>query len=236
MPTTSLPIEVEGWLLNNCRSVAAPPRHLRQSLTTDAEILQFGEQERRRNELNGPATECAASFLNRLQSIGSIPNVSEIALWAKIPTSPSALHWTVQGEWEIPNDVPLAAIGELFEASIRDALNEIIEKQRKSPRSRTDNFVDTANRLVGQRQVDAALDVIFARVDEMFCHDRFVECDALLRRISVGDYSTDILLGLLTATLPAKSRLKARPDFYSRVEAEIHRRGEMEPGLLTGLD
>ncbi|MBC7818835.1 MAG: hypothetical protein IAG10_18245 [Planctomycetaceae bacterium] len=236
MQTTSLPIEIESHLAKVSRVATVPLGRPRRPLVTDIEILQFGEQERRRKEFNSPATECAESFLKHLKTIGTVPDVSEIALWATIPSEPSMVRMTVQGEWEIRNDSALAAIGELLEVSVRDALKEIFEKRRETPRSRADNFVDISSRLARQGQVDAALDVIFARVDEMFRQGLFSECDALLRRIPAGDYSTDVLLGLLTATLPAKSCLQARPDFYLRTEAEIQRRGEMEPGLLTGLD
>lgn len=116
------------------------------------------------------------------------------------------------------------------------SLTESPETRREPGPSRAANFVEMANRLAEQGRVDAALDLIFARVDETFRRGDFADCDHLLRRLAVADYSTDILLGLLTATLPARSLLASRPDFYSRTEDEIQRRGEMEPGLLTGLD
>ncbi|MFM9962764.1 MAG: hypothetical protein ACKV2Q_16260 [Planctomycetaceae bacterium] len=116
------------------------------------------------------------------------------------------------------------------------SLAEIPEFRQGTVPSRAGNFVEMANRLAEQGRVDAALDLIFARVDETFRRDEFSDCDQWLQHLVVGDYSTDVLLGLLTATLPARSLLPSRPDFYSRTELEIQRRGEMEPGLLTGLD
>ena len=116
------------------------------------------------------------------------------------------------------------------------SLAEIPEARKETAPSRAGNFVRMANRLAEQGRVDAALDLIFARVDESFRSGEFSDCDQLLQRLSVGDYETDVLLGLLTATLPARSLLPSRPDFFLRAEAEIQRRGEMEPGLLTGLD
>lgn len=116
------------------------------------------------------------------------------------------------------------------------SLAEIHEMGRGTVPSRANNFVEMANRLAVQNRVDAALDLIFARVDEKFQRSEFSDCDQLLQRLSAGDCETDVLLGLLTATLPARSLLPSRPDFFLRTEAEIQRRGEMEPGLLTGLD
>ena len=116
------------------------------------------------------------------------------------------------------------------------SLTEIPETRLVITPSRAGNFVEMANRLAEQGRVDAALDLIFARVDETFRRGDFFDCDHQLQHLAVGDYNTEVLLGLLTATLPARSLLPSRPDFYSRTEAEIFRRGEMEPGLLTGLD
>ncbi len=116
------------------------------------------------------------------------------------------------------------------------SLAEIPETRQEAVPSLAGNFVEMANRLAEQSRVDAALDLIFARVDEAFQRGDFSDCDHLLQHLTVGDFDTDVLLGLLTATLPGRSLLPSRPDFYSRTEAEIHRRGEMELGLLTGLD
>jgi len=57
-----------------------------------------------------------------------------------------------------------------------------------------------------------------------------------LRQVDVRIFSTDLLLGILTATLPAKSKLPSRTPFFGKVEAIIKRRGEWEKGLLTGLE
>ena len=116
------------------------------------------------------------------------------------------------------------------------SLVEIPEAEQEAAPSRAGNLVEMANRLAEQSRVGAALDLIFARVDETFRRGEFSDCDELLQHLAVGDFNTDVLIGLLTATLPGRSLLPSRPDFYSRTKAEIQRRGEMEPVLLTGLD
>lgn len=122
-----------------------------------------------------------------------------------------------------------------FDSVVRPDLVEASKQRQRLP-SRTDAFVELADRLTVCGQVDAALDLIFERVDEMFVNGRFEECDRVLQSVPVSEYTADTLIGLLTATLPAKSRLKSRPDFFAKVESVLKGRGEMEPGLLTGLE
>ena len=48
--------------------------------------------------------------------------------------------------------------------------------------------------------------------------------------------SAHVLLALLTITLAAKRKLPDRADFFARAEGTLRRRGELEEGLLVGLD
>jgi len=63
----------------------------------------------------------------------------------------------------------------------------------------------------------------------------FGKCGALLESVDIGNNSLDGLLGYLTATLPARSKLSYRAKFFEKVEEEIIRRREYEKGLLEGL-
>ena len=65
---------------------------------------------------------------------------------------------------------------------------------------------------------------------------KFYETDQLLQNINVSEYSVDLLLGLLTATLPARSKLRSRAQFFSEVEAVLKERGQWEDNLLVGLE
>src|SRR6266436_6087207 len=73
-----------------------------------------------------------------------------------------------------------------------------------------ETFVSRAHRLDTARHHNAALDLIYDSMDEMMRKGEFDSLNSLLANINVADLSVDLLLGLLTATLPAKSRLPSR--------------------------
>ena len=98
------------------------------------------------------------------------------------------------------------------------------------------SFLENARRLDEHRQTDAALDLIFDQIDEMLLAGKFVEVDQLLQDISPSDYSVELLLGILTATLPAKDELSSRAQFFQQVREVLRERGELKEGLLVGLD
>jgi hypothetical protein len=102
------------------------------------------------------------------------------------------------------------------------------------------NPVITLDRLLNQRlekqgHLDTALDVLYDRVDDLLKTKQFTTVDDLLRNANVSSFSADVLLGLLTSTLPARSKLPARAKFFADVESSIKARGEWENGLLAGL-
>ena len=78
--------------------------------------------------------------------------------------------------------------------------------------------------------------VLYDRVDDLLKARQFSAVDGLLRQANVGSISVDVLLGLLTATPPARSELPARSKFFADVEASVKVRGEWENGLLAGLE
>lgn len=111
------------------------------------------------------------------------------------------------------------------------------EQHRISVRGKTtESFLDRAQRLDKHGRVDAALDLIYDSVDEMMRSGDFNKLDALLTRLQLSELSTDLLIGLLTATLPARGRLATRKSFFCRVEEILRQRGEYENSLLMGLD
>lgn len=99
-----------------------------------------------------------------------------------------------------------------------------------------DEFLRPVLQLGKSGHVDAALDVLYDRVDDLLKAKEFSTMDVFLRQANIDSLSVDILLGLLTASLPAKSKLPSRSRFYAEVESSIKRRGEWENGLLTGLE
>lgn len=99
-----------------------------------------------------------------------------------------------------------------------------------------ESFVDRARRLDEAGSTDSALDLIYDSIDEMLLRGEFPKVDAVLQHLRIEDLSVDLLLGILTATLPARHRLCERAKAYFKIEENLHQRGELEEGLLTGLE
>jgi hypothetical protein len=98
------------------------------------------------------------------------------------------------------------------------------------------SFLEHARRLDASGQTDFALDIIFDQIDEMLLAGQFDRANQLLIDTAIDEYSVELLLGILTATLPAKDRLPERAEFFRRVEETLRSRGELKDGLLVGLD
>jgi hypothetical protein len=93
-----------------------------------------------------------------------------------------------------------------------------------------------AQRLVRMGRIEPALDLIYDAADHMMRKGEFAQLDSVLANVRVSDLSVDILLAILTATLPAKSRLPSRTRFFNEIEKSLRDRDEYEDGLLTGLE
>jgi hypothetical protein len=109
----------------------------------------------------------------------------------------------------------------------------------QSRKELTGHLVDLlrhADRLDRRGHTDSALDLLFDQIDEMLLASDFSRVDRLLLETAPESLSVDLLIGLLTATLPAKDRLPNRKYFLERVERSLQERGELESGLLVGLD
>lgn len=89
---------------------------------------------------------------------------------------------------------------------------------------------------VRQGNVDSALAIVFDRLDNAFVSGAFCHVDQWLAGMAIDDVSSDVLIGILAASLPAKRELRQRHDFVARVVESLERRGLSEDGLLTGLD
>jgi hypothetical protein len=100
----------------------------------------------------------------------------------------------------------------------------------------TEGFIDHAQRLDECGQTDAALDIIFDQIDEKLLAGNFIQVDQTLANTSPENLSIDLLLGILTATLPAKTHLKSRQLFYRQVQETLERRGRLKEGILVGLE
>ncbi len=97
------------------------------------------------------------------------------------------------------------------------------------------DFIRRAKILEDQGHGDLALDIIFDAIDELLHARAFAFCSSILSDVDAAQCSADVLLALLSATLPVKSKLPTRGSFFQRVERELRRRGEYEDDLLDGL-
>ena len=83
--------------------------------------------------------------------------------------------------------------------------------------------------------IDEAIDCLFELCDRYFKADAFDYVDRFISSLNVKEFSTDFLLAVLTATLPAKSKLGSRKSFYLDVCYELKDRGEDYKELTKGL-
>lgn len=140
--------------------------------------------------------------------------------------------WTAPNENERNDSV---RIERLLTRAMHPRIRRSAENAEHSP-SRAESFLHRAQRLDRIGSTDAALDLLYDSVDAMMRGGKFCELDSLLKRLRADDYSLDMLLGILTATLPGRSKLPARGRFLKDAENALRERGEYEDGLLTGLE
>ncbi len=120
----------------------------------------------------------------------------------------------------------------------RHATETLVRSLRRPLRSpiRLGAFVLNASRLDSMGKRHAAMDLLYDCVDELMRTGQFEALDSIIEDLIVSRLTIDVLVGLLTATLPAKSRLRSRPEFFSKTDTELRSRHEYEDGLLTGLE
>ncbi|GEM_PF-3160616 len=121
---------------------------------------------------------------------------------------------------------------------IARVLNSMEARRRAEvgQRSPLTAFINRVQQLDRRGHTDSALDLLYDSVDELMRRQEFGHLDSLLARLEPSQFSVDILLGLLTATLPAKSRIPARATLFEKSEKTLTQRGENDVGLLTGLE
>ncbi len=84
---------------------------------------------------------------------------------------------------------------------------------------------------------DKQLDELHNKIDGLLVGLEFDKVGKLLEKVSIVRTTTDMLLGYLTATLPARSRIVGRQGFADRVYAELKvRNGPRKAAeLMKGL-
>jgi hypothetical protein len=88
--------------------------------------------------------------------------------------------------------------------------------------------------LLGQGRTDAALDLVFDRLDDLLLEGRFDACDAILRAVAPSQLPPVVAAGFLAATRAADDRLRdARALLRERIVESS--RGAMSAEALEQL-
>jgi hypothetical protein len=119
-----------------------------------------------------------------------------------------------------------------------DALSRQLDRSRAAAPAEGAHvaWLDDVYSLVGRHEIDTALDVVFTRFDDLLSAGDWDGCDSVLRAIDIQRLDTHLLVGVLSATLPAKDKLTARDKLVERTERRLR---TVEPDrvgrLLVGL-
>ena len=177
---------------------------------------------------------------DRQEPSRAVAILSEICAGLENTTHILAIHG--QRVWEkIDPSVQPAVLGQL-PAAFRDqlALRVTAQAPQKCEQTLGTKQIDHAW-LVEAIQLEAtgrseeSLDIIFEKLDDWLLGGSFDACSSFLADAPVNELSTAQLLTILTATLPACTKLPARATFFDRVRQFLRGRGEDADTLLSGL-
>lgn len=91
-------------------------------------------------------------------------------------------------------------------------------------KSAAEVFLEGMQMLAARGEIDAAMDHAFDTVDRWLAEARFGLCDDMLASVDESTVHEDLLVGLLTITYAARSRLTSRADFLARASKALTRR------------
>ncbi|WP_442510545.1 hypothetical protein SH528x_002170 [Novipirellula sp. SH528] len=112
----------------------------------------------------------------------------------------------------------------------------ILEVLKQAVSNRVEaSFVEQAQELDRIGETDRALDVVFDAIDDAFLDGKFGEVDQALDCFEIAKCSVGLLVGILTVTAAAESKLKRRKKFRDLVETSIRNRGRYDERLLRDL-
>lgn len=92
-----------------------------------------------------------------------------------------------------------------------------------------------AKKLEEEGNALAAIDIIYREIDGRLRNGKFLECDRALKVLRPKALSDHVIIGILSITLAASKRLKARPRFFLAARQEIQVRGMDPTSLIDGL-
>ena len=163
-------------------------------------------------------------------------------IWAGIENTTGILAVHGQRMWEKidPSDQP-AVLGQLS-AAFKDQLALHVTapatgRREQSPGAKQIDhpWLAEAMQLEATGRSEQSLDIIFEKLDDWLLGGSFDACSSFLADAPVDELSTAQLLTILTATLPACTKLPARATFFDRVRQFLRGRGEDADTLLSGL-
>lgn len=97
-------------------------------------------------------------------------------------------------------------------------------------------FLREAQSLESAGQEDNSLDLIYDYIFDLVSQAEFQKIDEIIKAIKADEWSTNILLAILTTTLLCKSKLSyARQELKEETERVLKNRDEYEYGMLLGL-
>jgi len=91
--------------------------------------------------------------------------------------------------------------------------------------------------LVDEGHIDQSIDVLYDRVDDLLLAGDFGTVDNLLGIIDLDRLDSYLLIGMLSITLAAASKLPSRPEFVEKVRGRLTLLAPDRVGrLLKGLE
>lgn len=98
------------------------------------------------------------------------------------------------------------------------------------------SFIERAQALDDREHFDTSLDLIYDSFDDLFRQEKWHKANRVLEEVDVSVLSVDIMLGILTATLPAARRLEYRGHLFGEIQASLAVRRELDDTILLGLE
>ena len=83
--------------------------------------------------------------------------------------------------------------------------------------------------------IDEAVLLLYEKVDDLLIEKKFAECNMLLERIDIGRLCTELQVGLLRITYPAREHLPQWKIALSNIHKRLSEKKHNVAALLQGL-
>jgi len=99
----------------------------------------------------------------------------------------------------------------------------------------TDDYLDSAIAFEQLNEVRSALACVYRNARYRLRDGQIKELDSDVRGFEFSEAKVDTMLAILTATAPVKRNLASRSTLYANIQRTLKKRGQLERGLLDGL-